>query len=186
MTLETPGTRSRLFLTMKGQSAHDMFVTASVIVFSAANAADEMRMPRANAMTGKQLVHGDTASERRPHRDDPLLRAGQDADPAAAHGQWPPSLWHDGPAYPGIHTARARAIGFSLEEIRTLLRLGGPERATCREVRAIATRHLEDIRTKLSDLKKLERLLSKTVARCSGKTAPECPVLEILDIERTR
>jgi MerR family mercuric resistance operon transcriptional regulator len=84
-----------------------------------------------------------------------------------------------------VFIRRARELGFSLEEIRTLLRLGGPERATCREVRAIATRHLEDIRAKLSDLKKLERLLSTTVARCSGKTAPECPVLEILDIERT-
>ena len=84
-----------------------------------------------------------------------------------------------------VFIRRARELGFSLEEIRTLLRLGGPERATCREVRAIATRHLENIRAKLSDLKKLERLLSTTVARCSGKTAPECPVLEILDIERT-
>jgi MerR family mercuric resistance operon transcriptional regulator len=84
-----------------------------------------------------------------------------------------------------VFIRRARELGFSLDEIRTLLRLGGPEKATCREVRAIATRHLEDIQAKLSDLKKLERLLSKTVARCSGKTAPECPVLEILDIERT-
>lgn len=80
---------------------------------------------------------------------------------------------------------RARDLGFSLEEIRALLRLGGPERATCREVRTIATRHLENIRSKLSDLKKLERLLSKTVARCSGKVAPECPVLDILDVERS-
>lgn len=81
---------------------------------------------------------------------------------------------------------RARELGFSLEEIRALLRLGGPEKATCREVRTIATRHLEDIRAKLTDLKKLERLLSRTVARCSGKTAPECPVLEILDVEHGR
>jgi MerR family transcriptional regulator, mercuric resistance operon regulatory protein len=84
-----------------------------------------------------------------------------------------------------VFVRRARELGFTLEEIRALLRLGGPEKATCREVRAIAARHLEDIRAKLSDLKKLERLLSKTVARCSGRTAPECPVLEILDIERT-
>jgi MerR family mercuric resistance operon transcriptional regulator len=63
-------------------------------------------------------------------------------------------------------------------------RLGGPEKASCREVREIAARHLEDIRAKLNDLKKLERLLSKTVARCSGKTAPDCPVLDILDIRR--
>ena len=79
---------------------------------------------------------------------------------------------------------RARELGFSLDEIRALLRLGGPEKATCGEVRTIATRHLEDIRAKLSDLKKLERLLSKTVARCTGRAAPDCPVLEILDIER--
>jgi MerR family transcriptional regulator, mercuric resistance operon regulatory protein len=83
-----------------------------------------------------------------------------------------------------IFVRRARELGFSLDEIRALLRLGGPEKAPCREVRAIAAHHLEDIRAKLSDLKKLERLLSKTVARCSGKTAPDCPVLDILDIER--
>jgi MerR family mercuric resistance operon transcriptional regulator len=80
---------------------------------------------------------------------------------------------------------RARELGFSLEEIRALLRIGGPEKASCREVREIATHHLEDIRAKLSDLKKLERLLAKTVARCSGRTAPECAVLDILDIQRS-
>ena len=79
---------------------------------------------------------------------------------------------------------RSRELGFSPDEIRALLRLGGPEKATCREVREIAAHHLDDIRAKLRDLKKLERLLSKTVARCSGKTAPDCPVLDVLDIER--
>jgi MerR family mercuric resistance operon transcriptional regulator len=79
---------------------------------------------------------------------------------------------------------RARELGFSLDEIRALLRLGGPEKASCREVREIATHHLEDIRAKLRDLRKLERLLAKTVARCSGKMAPDCPVLDILDIRR--
>lgn len=85
-----------------------------------------------------------------------------------------------------IFIRRSRELGFSLGEIRALLRLGGPGKASCREVREVAARHLADIRTKLDDLKKLERLLSKTVARCSGKTAPDCPVLDILDIERTR
>ena len=66
------------------------------------------------------------------------------------------------------------------------LRLGGPEKASCREVREIAAHHLENIRARLVDLKKLERLLAKTVARCSGTTAPDCPVLEILDVERSR
>ena len=85
-----------------------------------------------------------------------------------------------------VFIRRSRELGFSLDQIRALLRLGGPEKATCREVREIATHHLNDIRAKIGDLKKLERLLSSTVARCSGKTAPDCPVLDVLDIQRVQ
>ena len=85
-----------------------------------------------------------------------------------------------------VFIRRSRELGFSLGEIRTLLRLGGPEKASCREVRAIAAHHLEDIRSKLHDLKKLERLLATTVSKCSGRTAPDCPVLDILDIARSK
>jgi MerR family mercuric resistance operon transcriptional regulator len=85
-----------------------------------------------------------------------------------------------------VFIRRSRELGFSLDAIRRLLRLGGPEKASCREVREIAVHHLEDIQAKLGDLKKLERLLAKTVAQCSGKTAPDCPVLDILDIQRAK
>ena len=81
---------------------------------------------------------------------------------------------------------RSRELGFSLDEVRALLRLGGPERASCREVREIAAHHLDDIRAKINDLRKLERLLTKTVAQCTGTTAPECPVLDILDVQRSK
>ena len=81
---------------------------------------------------------------------------------------------------------RARELGFSLDDIRTLLRLGGPEKASCREVRRIAAHHLDDIRAKIGDLRKLERLLAKTVAQCTGTTAPDCPVLDILDVRRSK
>ena len=76
---------------------------------------------------------------------------------------------------------RGRELGFTLDEIRALLDLGGPGKASCAEVRAIAKRHLDDIRAKINDLTKLQRLLGKTVARCSGKKVPDCPVLDILD-----
>lgn len=79
---------------------------------------------------------------------------------------------------------RSRELGFSLDEIRALIRLGGPEKASCRQVREIAAHHLDGIRAKIADLRKLERLLAKTVAQCTGTTAPECPVLDILDIQR--
>ena len=85
-----------------------------------------------------------------------------------------------------VFIRRSRELGFSLDEIRALLRLGGPEKASCREVREIAAQHLDDIRAKVDDLKKLERLLAKTVALCSGKTAPDCPVLDVLDIQRSK
>jgi MerR family transcriptional regulator, mercuric resistance operon regulatory protein len=81
---------------------------------------------------------------------------------------------------------RSRELGFSLNEIRALLRLGAPGKVSCGEVKAIATHHLKDIRAKLSDLKKLERLLAKTIARCAGGKAPNCPVLDILDVQRPR
>src|SRR5260370_29629523 len=81
---------------------------------------------------------------------------------------------------------RARELGFSLAEIRALLNLGAPGKASCAEVRNVATRHLDGIRAKIGDLKKLERLLAKTIAQCSGKKVPDCPVLDILDIQRSR
>ena len=75
---------------------------------------------------------------------------------------------------------RARELGFSLDQIRALLALGGPGKATCSEVCTIATRHLDDICSKIADLQKLKRLLSQTVAQCSGDAVPECAVLDAL------
>ena len=81
---------------------------------------------------------------------------------------------------------RGRELGFSLDEIRALLGLAAPGKASCAEVRGIAARHLEDIRAKMSDLAKLQRILAKTISRCSGRRVPDCPVLDILDGARTR
>jgi MerR family transcriptional regulator, mercuric resistance operon regulatory protein len=77
---------------------------------------------------------------------------------------------------------RARELGFRLDDIRTLLALGAPAKASCADVREIALHHLDDIRAKIADLRKLERLLAKTIAQCSGSRVPECPVVDILDV----
>ena len=75
---------------------------------------------------------------------------------------------------------RGRELGFTLDDIRALIELQGPAKASCGDVREIAAKHLDDIRTKIADLRKLERLLANTIQRCQGGTAPECPVLVIL------
>ena len=80
---------------------------------------------------------------------------------------------------------RGRELGFGLDDIRALLALGAPAKASCADVRDIAAHHLDDIRCKIADLKKLERLLAKTIAQCSGTSVPDCPVLDILDARRS-
>lgn len=75
---------------------------------------------------------------------------------------------------------RARELGFSIEQIRALLALSAPSRASCAEVREIARAHLDEVRAKRGDLAKLEHILAETVAGCSGDAAPSCPVLDIL------
>jgi MerR family mercuric resistance operon transcriptional regulator len=76
---------------------------------------------------------------------------------------------------------RARELGFTLDEIRTLLALSAEDgRATCAEVRELATRHLADIRAKIADLRAMEQVLAETVQRCDAGELSGRPVIETL------
>ncbi len=75
---------------------------------------------------------------------------------------------------------RSRDLGFSLEEIRGLLGLVDDRSQTCAQVQFVAEAHLEDVQAKIADLTRIERVLSKTVARCTGDAAPECAVIDAL------
>lgn len=75
---------------------------------------------------------------------------------------------------------RGRELGFTIEEIRGLLGLVDGGTQTCAEVKAMTEHHLADVRTKIADLKRIERVLAATAAQCSGDQVPECPVLEAL------
>lgn len=75
---------------------------------------------------------------------------------------------------------RARELGFSLDEIRELLRLVDERDQPCAEARAIAAAHLDDVQAKIADLKRMERVLKNVVAQCADGTLPECPLIETL------
>lgn len=75
---------------------------------------------------------------------------------------------------------RSRELGFAIEEIRGLLGLVDGGTQTCAEVKERTERHLGDVRAKIDDLKRIERVLAATAAQCSGEQVPECPVLEAL------
>ena len=75
---------------------------------------------------------------------------------------------------------RARALGFSIDEIRTLLRLADEHQRPCAEVRVVAEAHLDDVRAKIADLRAMERVLKDTVAKCADGTRSRCPVIDAL------
>lgn len=78
---------------------------------------------------------------------------------------------------------RARELGFSVEELRSLLSLAVSDGYTCGEVLTLTERHLADIRTKIRDLSRLERTLADMAGRCEGGDVPDCPVMAALLME---
>lgn len=76
--------------------------------------------------------------------------------------------------------SQARGLGFSLDECRRLVDLyADPDRAS-REVRTVATEHLEAVRTRISELRELEGTLQRLIARCPGNDSPDCSILDRL------
>lgn len=75
---------------------------------------------------------------------------------------------------------RARELGFAIEQIRGLLDLVDGGTQTCAEVKERTERHLADVRAKIADLRRIEKVLASTAAQCSGDEVPECPVLNAL------
>lgn len=75
---------------------------------------------------------------------------------------------------------RSRELGFSIEEIKALLRLVDQGGLGCREAKGITERHLADIRGKITDLKRLERVLGRLATACEANELPLCPLLETL------
>ena len=75
---------------------------------------------------------------------------------------------------------RARELGFTLDEVRALLRLSARNGDTCSDVRAIAAAHLADVRAKIVDLQAMEGALADAVRQCDAGSTPGCPLIDVL------
>ena len=75
---------------------------------------------------------------------------------------------------------RSRELGFSLKEICALLTLVDSGEMTCGEVHALTIEHLKEVRSKIADLRKLERALKNLAAQCSLGDVSDCPIVETL------
>ncbi|MEN1925046.1 MerR family transcriptional regulator [Luteimonas qiangzhengi] len=76
--------------------------------------------------------------------------------------------------------SRGRALGFSLEEIRSLLGLAEDDGLSCQDVDRLARGHLHDIQTRLSDLQRMASELERVIGSCSGGGRGQCAILDTL------
>ena len=79
-----------------------------------------------------------------------------------------------------LYGPRGERPAASLDEVRALLGLAGGGHASCAEVRNLAASHLKDVRTRIADLKRMERVLADSVRACDAGQDPGCPLIEAL------
>ena len=76
--------------------------------------------------------------------------------------------------------ARARSLGFTVEQCRALLDLFRDRRRASAEVKAIARARVVDIERKVAELIAMRATLEHLIERCHGDHRPECPIIEDL------
>ena len=83
-----------------------------------------------------------------------------------------------------VHTLRfikrSRELGFSMEEIATLLGLWQNRRRTSASVRRIAQKHEQDLEQRIAAMQAMQRTLRHLIHCCQGDERPECPILDAL------
>ncbi len=76
---------------------------------------------------------------------------------------------------------RCRDLGFTLDQIRDLLRLSSQKHEDCAEVDRITALHLAEVEQKISDLKRLANELRRLNSCCKGnRTIADCRIIEAL------
>jgi Cu(I)-responsive transcriptional regulator len=75
---------------------------------------------------------------------------------------------------------RARSLGFSIEDCRTLLSLHADSDRVSADVKAVAEENLARIAAKIAELQAMQATLETLVTRCHGDARPDCPILDDL------
>ena len=78
---------------------------------------------------------------------------------------------------------RARDLGFSLAEIKTLLGLWTNRRRESADVKRLAQKHIDELDAKIAELQAMRRTLVELSRHCHGDHRPDCPILD--DLSRT-
>ena len=76
-----------------------------------------------------------------------------------------------------VFVRRARAFGFSVDDVRELLGLYEDRARSSADVKRIASAKLAEIETRLRELLALRHELTGLVEACHGDDRPDCPIL---------
>ena len=76
--------------------------------------------------------------------------------------------------------ARARGLGFSLDDCRHLLSLYDDESRASKDVKRIVREKLMEVDRKIEELQGLKNTLTHLANNCRGDSRPDCPILEDL------
>lgn len=76
--------------------------------------------------------------------------------------------------------ARARMLGFSIKDCRSLLDLYQDETRSSAQVKAIAQEQLAQIDARIAQLHAMRSTLAHMVTCCAGDARPDCPILDDL------
>ncbi len=76
--------------------------------------------------------------------------------------------------------ARARGLGFGLDEIGRLIALWEAPARSSAEVKAIALHHLADIEARIAALQGMKQAISALATQCAGDQGPDCAILDKL------
>lgn len=77
---------------------------------------------------------------------------------------------------------RSRELGFSLEQIKTLLALWQDKQRASKDVRAMAKQHIAELDKKIADMQAMRRTLETLATKCHGDDRPDCPILDDLSL----
>ena len=81
-----------------------------------------------------------------------------------------------------VHTLRfirrARDLGFSMAEIKELLKLWQNRRRASADVKRIASAHVADLTRRIDEMAAMKRTLEQLVDCCHGDDRPDCPILD--------
>ena len=100
--------------------------------------------------------------------------------PAPSRTEGGNRLYYEAETRQLLFIRRCRELGFHLDEIRELLNLAKGSIGNCAEIQSLTLGHANEVKKRINDLRKIEKLLRSMATQCDAGNVPECPILDVL------